>query len=234
MSSLRSMTPPYADWFGSGYPLHGCGVMDGAASCLWRGFNLGTAGSVASAAVTGTRNRRNRCARSIPAHPRSGAGKCWVYAPSPEGTAVDVLQCCGGFCCSHAAVSAAGTAAGNGCTNGWLGPALFLLGLSSTLGLQIARFAGRLRYRSLALLCGGGVLMGTFLASTPWLPAVLGRGFLAGALDDILDVRSDVTLNEMVPSCQRATLVSVSSLVYSLVMLAVAPLLGALFSVLSY
>ena len=50
-------------------------------------------------------------------------------------------------------------------------------------------------------------------------------------LDDLLDVRSDVKLNEMVPSCQRATLVSVSSLVFSLVMLAIAPLMGALFSV---
>lgn len=116
---------------------------------------------------------------------------------------------------------------------GWLGPILFLLGLSSTLGLQLARVAGRLRYRSLALLCGGGVLMGTCLASMSWLPAVLAGAFLAGALDDIMDVRSDVTLNEMVPSCQRATLVSVSSLIYSLVMLVVAPLLGALFSVLS-
>ena len=118
-----------------------------------------------------------------------------------------------------------------GVPDGWLGPVLFLLGLSSTLGLQIARFAGRLRYRSLALLCGGGVVMGTLLASAPWLPAVLAGGFLAGALDDIMDVRSDVMLNEMVPSCQRAALVSVSSLVFSFVMLAVAPLLGALFSV---
>ena len=75
--------------------------------------------------------------------------------------------------------------------------------------------------------------MGTCLASMSWLPAVLAGAFLAGALDDIMDVRSDVTLNEMVPSCQRATLVSVSSLIYSLVMLVVAPLLGALFSVLS-
>lgn len=116
---------------------------------------------------------------------------------------------------------------------GWLGPVLFLLGLSSMLGLQIARFAGRMRYRSLALLCGGGVLIGTCLASTSWLPAVLAGAFLAGVLDDILDVRSDVRLNEMVPSCQRATLVSVSSLVYSLVMLVVSPLLGALFSILS-
>ena len=70
------------------------------------------------------------------------------------------------------------------------------------------------------------------MASTSLLPAVLPGAFLAGALDDILDVRSDVRLNEMVPSCQRATLVSVSSLVFSLVMLVVAPLLGALFSIL--
>lgn len=117
---------------------------------------------------------------------------------------------------------------------GWLGPVLFLLGLSSTLGLQLARLAGRMHYRSLALLCGGGVLIGTCLASTPWIPAVLAGAFMAGALDDTLDVRSDVLLNEMVPSCQRATLVSVSSLVYSLMMLVVAPLLGAFFSILSF
>ena len=101
------------------------------------------------------------------------------------------------------------------------------------LGLQLARFAGRMRYRSLVLLCGGGVLIGTCLASTSWLPSVLAGAFLAGVLDDILDMRSDVRLNEMVPSCQRATLVSVSSLVYSLVMLVVSPLLGELFSILS-
>lgn len=119
-----------------------------------------------------------------------------------------------------------------GLPTGWLGPVLFLLGLSSMLGLQFVRFAGRLHYRSLALLCGGGILIGTYMASTSLLPAVLTGAFLTGALDDILDVRSDVRLNEMVPSCQRATLVSVSSLVFSLVMLVVAPLLGALFSIL--
>ncbi len=120
-----------------------------------------------------------------------------------------------------------------GVPTGWLGAVLFLLGLSSMLGLQLARFAGRMRYRSLALLCGSGVLIGTCLASTSWLPVVLAGAFLAGTLDDILAVRSDVKINEMVPSGQRATLVSVSSLVFSLVMLAVAPLLGALFSILS-
>ena len=68
------------------------------------------------------------------------------------------------------------------------------------------------------------------MAATSWLPAVLAGGFLAGTLGDLMDVCSDVILNEMVPSSRRATLVSVSSLVFSFAMLAVAPLLGALFS----
>lgn len=114
----------------------------------------------------------------------------------------------------------------------WLGPALFLLGLSGALGAQAARFAGRLPYRALALLCAGGVLAGALLAASPWLAAACAGGFLAGGLDDLLAVRTDVALNELVPSAQRATLVSVSSLVFSLVMLAVAPAMGAAFGAL--
>lgn len=119
-----------------------------------------------------------------------------------------------------------------GLPDAWLGPALFLLSLSGTLGAQAARFFGRLRYRRLALLCAGCVLAGSLLAAAPWLPVVFAGGFLAGALDNLLDVRTDVALNEMVPSGQRATLVSVSSLVFSLVMLAAAPLMGAVFGAL--
>lgn len=115
---------------------------------------------------------------------------------------------------------------------GWLGPALFVLSLSGTLGAQAARFAEGLGFRSLELLCAGGVFAGAMLAAAPSLPVAFAGGFLAGMLDDLLDVRSDVVLNEMVPSAQRATLVSVSSLTFSLVMLAAAPLMGALFGAL--
>lgn len=119
-----------------------------------------------------------------------------------------------------------------GLSAGWLGPVLFLLSLGSTLGLQIARFTGRLRYRLLVLLSGSGVLIGTLLAMVPWMPVVLAGGFLAGMLDDILDVRSDVMLNEMIPSSRRATLVSVSSLAFSLTMLVIAPVMGTIFGAL--
>lgn len=119
-----------------------------------------------------------------------------------------------------------------GLPGGWLGPALFLLGLSGTLGAQAARLSGRLRYRALALLCAGGVLAGALLAATGRLPVVFAGGFLAGMLDDLLAVRTDAALNGMIPSGQRATLVSASSLLFSLVMLAAAPLMGAVFGAL--
>ena len=115
---------------------------------------------------------------------------------------------------------------------GWLGPVLFVLGLSGTLGVQAARFAEGIGFRPLALLCAGGVFAGAMLAAAPSLPVAFAGGFLAGMLDDLLDVRSDVVLNGMVPSAQRATLVSVSSLTFSLVMLAAAPLMGAVFGAL--
>ena len=79
-------------------------------------------------------------------------------------------------------------------------------------------------------MCSGGILLGTLLGCGSWLPAVLAGGLLAGMLDDLLDVRSDVALNDMVPSSQRATLVSVSSLTFSLAMLGIAPLMGVLFN----
>ena len=48
-----------------------------------------------------------------------------------------------------------------------------------------------------------------------------------GALsDDFLEVRTDVLLNEMIPSGQRATLISVSSFLFSVVMIVMSTLIG--------
>ena len=55
-------------------------------------------------------------------------------------------------------------------------------------------------------------------------------GFLGNLFDDLLQVRTDALLNERFPSAQRATLVSVSSLTFSLVMIGMSPLMGWLLS----
>ncbi len=51
--------------------------------------------------------------------------------------------------------------------------------------------------------------------------------FCVGALsDDFLEVRTDVLLNEMIPSGQRATLISVNSFLFSMVMIVMSALMG--------
>ena len=55
-------------------------------------------------------------------------------------------------------------------------------------------------------------------------------GFLGNLCDDLLQIRTDALLNERFPSAQRATLVSVSSLTFSLVMIVMSPLMGWLLS----
>jgi len=108
----------------------------------------------------------------------------------------------------------------------YLGPALFIMGLGGALGARLAAVFASMRYRTLALLCMGGVMLGLALAFSG-LPAVMCLGgFLAAAMDDLLQVRTDAKLNDMFPSAQRSTLVSVSSLCFSLVMAVVSPLAG--------
>lgn len=111
-----------------------------------------------------------------------------------------------------------------------LGPALFVIGLGGVAGAWLVMRLRGWRYRrvcivsvALVLLC----LLGTF-AKNSWLMILCGFG--SAMADDFLQIRSDVKLNEMVPSRERATLLSVSSLCFSLVMAALSPVLGMLFS----
>ena len=56
------------------------------------------------------------------------------------------------------------------------------------------------------------------------------RALAAGLLDDALQLVSDKRLNDRFPSAQRATLVSVSSMTFSLFMIPLSPLFGMFFS----
>jgi len=114
----------------------------------------------------------------------------------------------------------------------YLGPALFIMGLGGAVGTRFALRAAKLRYRRLYALCLSGVLLGLLMGvSRMPLVMVLG-GFMAAAMDDLLQVRTDSLLNDRFPSSQRATLVSVSSLCFSLVMIVMSPLAGWLFDAL--
>ena len=118
-----------------------------------------------------------------------------------------------------------------GLENAYLGPALFVMGLGGAVGARFALRMAKMKYGRLYALSLGGVLAGLVLGISGLpLVMVLG-GFAAGMFDDLLQVRTDALLNDQFPSSQRATLVSVSSLCFSLVMIALSPLAGWFFDV---
>ena len=59
---------------------------------------------------------------------------------------------------------------------------------------------------------------------------VLG-GFISSMADDAIQIRTDARLQDMFPSRQRATLISVSSFTFSVVMIILSPLAGYFFTV---
>ncbi|MBQ7785633.1 MAG: MFS transporter [Clostridia bacterium] len=116
-----------------------------------------------------------------------------------------------------------------GLPGAYLGPALFVIGLGGVLGARLAVGFAKTGYRRLVLLslCGTALGLLLVLSDVPLLMCL--GGFFAAAMDDLLQIRTDAKLNDMFPSAQRATLVSVSSLCFSVVMVVLSPLAGLLF-----
>ena len=118
----------------------------------------------------------------------------------------------------------------NGLSDILLGPGLFFITLGGALGAKAVTAVAKWEYRKVAALCVTGIAGGLLLSlHTAPLVMVLG-GFMGNLFDDLLQVRTDALLNERFPSAQRATLVSVSSLTFSLTMILMSPLMGWLLS----
>nr|WP_276869795.1 hypothetical protein [Fournierella massiliensis] len=118
---------------------------------------------------------------------------------------------------------------------GLLGPVLALLPLAGAAGSALAgRMGGRFRFRSVALLCAAGIGGSLALAGAPVLSLALAAGAAATFWDGVLEVKMTTRLNRDFPSDRRATLVSVQSMAYSLAMLPVSALAGALCDRLGY
>lgn len=108
----------------------------------------------------------------------------------------------------------------------WLGVPVLLVSVGRMAGTAVG---ARLRPRSLlglAAVCGGLIGLGTLCAGTAGLAVAVGGAVLASAAIDVWVLHCQRRLNRLFPSDQRATLVSVNSMVYSLLMIAVSPLVG--------
>lgn len=117
-----------------------------------------------------------------------------------------------------------------GISNWFLGVALLTMELGGVVGSKLIVRFKRVRYIYLFIICTVGVLTGVMLEHTgSVIPMVLG-GFISSLCDDAIQIRTDAKLNDMFPSEQRATLVSISSFTFSVIMIILSPLAGYFFT----
>ena len=115
-----------------------------------------------------------------------------------------------------------------GLNDALLGPALFVMGLGAAFGAKAAGFFPKLKYKKYIIIISIGVIFAFAMVFTE-LPYIMILGGFAGSFfDDFIEVRTDIILNEMIPSEQRATLVSVNSFMFSIVMIVMSTLMGSI------
>ena len=104
---------------------------------------------------------------------------------------------------------------------------LLLGGLACVVGTEIGRRercrSMRRLYTACALLCGVGTLL---VGAAPAWGGILGMMLVQGVLEVYL-LHESQKLNDAIPSDQRATLISVDGMAYSLLMIPASPLVGA-------
>lgn len=114
---------------------------------------------------------------------------------------------------------------------GWgLGLALLFMEMGGVVGSRLILKLPKLSYKWIFVISSSLVLTGFFAEHAPlyWVMAL--GGFVAAAGDDALQVRTNALLQDMFPSQQRATLTSVESFSFSVIMIVLSPLAGFVFT----
>ena len=110
-----------------------------------------------------------------------------------------------------------------------LGPALFIIGLFGALGSKTVTYFNRFSYRIIGAISFVGVVL-AFTSVFLGNPYIMILGACIGSFaDSFIEIRSDVLLNDMIPSGQRATLMSINSFTYSVIMILLSPVFGWIF-----
>lgn len=111
-----------------------------------------------------------------------------------------------------------------------LGLALLFMEIGGVIGSKLILKLPKLEYKRVFAAAAALVLAGFFAEhSQSYLIMTLG-GFLAAVGDDALQVRTNALLQDMFPSEQRATLTSVESFCFSVIMIVLSPLAGFVFT----
>ncbi len=118
-----------------------------------------------------------------------------------------------------------------GLSDKWLGFALFFMEMGGIIGAKWILRVKKVKYAVIFTVCTAVVLCGLILEHTQIALVMALGGFLSAAADDALQVRTDAKLHDMFESKMRATLVSIASFVFSIVMIVLSPLAGWVFSI---
>jgi len=118
-----------------------------------------------------------------------------------------------------------------GIPNELLGVALFVMQLGGVVGAKIIIKGEKVRYIRILVLTLSGVVLGILLEHTMIIALMVLGGFISSMSDDMIEIRTNTKLQEMFPSEMRATLVSISSFTFSVVMIVLSPLAGYFFSI---
>lgn len=111
-----------------------------------------------------------------------------------------------------------------------LGFALFFMEMGGVFGAKIILKCNMMRYRNIFVIATLLVLFGVLLEHSGMYVIMTAGGFIAALSDDALQVRTNTMLQDMFPSEQRATLISIESFTFSMIMIVLSPLAGILFS----
>jgi MFS family permease len=112
-----------------------------------------------------------------------------------------------------------------------LGPLLFIMAMGGVAGTFAARKIKKTTLTKLFVFCVSLAVIGFVSEFTGiWFLMTLG-GFLTAFADDLLQIKTDIAFNEMVPPEQRATLISVNSFCFSMIMIVLSPLAGYVFGI---
>ena len=117
-----------------------------------------------------------------------------------------------------------------GIPNWALGIALLATQAGGVIGARLILYAKKIHYRVIFAIATTTILTGILLEHTGLYVVMALGGFLASMADDALQVRTNTRLQNMFPSEQRATLISIESFTFSVIMIVFSPLAGLFFS----
>lgn len=111
-----------------------------------------------------------------------------------------------------------------------LGFALFFMEMGGVLGAKVILKFKKVRYKYVFAMTAFLVLAGVLAEHSGMYLIMTAGGFIAAFSDDALQVRTNTILQNMFPSEQRATLISIESFTFSMIMIVLSPIAGVLFS----